>query len=87
MGRRPQTYPRALLASLLLAAVVAVGGRRTASRVRIGMDGGYSDILVQVSEDLPRASCRTIISNLKVTNISIFQLSLLSWVFVPFQAL
>jgi hypothetical protein len=54
-----------LLGAALLLNVVA-DGRRTASRVRIGMDGGYSDILVEVSQHLPKTSCRTILANLKV---------------------
>jgi hypothetical protein len=55
-----------LLGAALLLNVVVADGRRMASRVRIGMDGGYSDILVEVSEHLPRTSCRTILANLKV---------------------
>ncbi len=71
MGQ-PRTSGRVLITVVVLAALLAVGvhGRRMASRVRIGMDGGYSDILVQVSEDLPRQSCRNIISGLKVERTS-----------------
>jgi hypothetical protein len=55
-----------LLGAALLLNVAVADGRRMASRVRIGMDGGYSDILVEVSQHLPRTSCRTILANLKV---------------------
>ncbi len=55
-----------LLGAALLLNVAVADGRRMASRVRIGMDGGYSDILVEVSDDLPKTSCRTILANLKV---------------------
>ena len=56
-------------ASVLAALLVVAAGRRTASRVRIGMDGGYSDVVVQVSEDLPRADCRNILASLKVLQL------------------
>ncbi len=58
-----------LLEAALLLNVAVADGRRMTSRVRIGMDGGYSDILVEVSQDLPKSSCRTILANLKVRTI------------------
>jgi hypothetical protein len=54
------------LAVVLTGLLVLASGRRMASRVRIGMDGGYSDILVHVSEDLPRTDCKRILAGLKV---------------------
>ncbi len=66
-----------LLGAALLLNVAVADGRRTTSRVRIGMDGGYSDILVEVSEHLPRTSCRTILANLKVR---VYRLHLPPWI-------
>ena len=65
LQRPPPRLPYLLLLAALVAAS-AVEARRTASRVRIGMDGGYSDILVELGEDLPRGHCHTILANLKV---------------------
>lgn len=49
--------------TLVLGALSVVGA---GSRVRIGVDGGYSDILIKVAKNTDQKYCRRIISNLQV---------------------
>ena len=50
-----------LLVSSLCKVTVAAG-----SRLRIGADGGYSDVLVKISANTDQKYCRRILSNLQV---------------------
>ena len=58
--------------AMVLAVCGLAGGVSPRSRVRIGVDGGYSDIVVKISPHTPFKHCRTIISNLQVCFIWLF---------------
>ena len=36
------------------------------SRIRVGKDGGYSNIVIKISQDMESTRCRDIISNIQV---------------------
>ena len=58
---------KTMIATVMVLAVCGLaGGVSPRSRVRIGVDGGYSDIVVKISPQTPFKHCRTIISNLQV---------------------
>ena len=52
---------------LLLVTLFCCGHNVTAAdRIRVGVDGGYSNIVIRISSEVESSDCRQIISNLQV---------------------
>ena len=74
MARKTKYSWAGLVLMLLVCSLCKVTA--AGSRLRIGADGGYSDVLVKISANTDQKYCRRILSNLQVT--AVFSDSVLS---------
>ena len=55
-----------LLVSAILLCCTVLDVSQSASRIRVGKDGGYSNIVIKISQHIKSTHCRDIIQNLQV---------------------
>ena len=66
MARKTKYSWAGLVLMLLVSSLCKVTAAAAGSRLRIGADGGYSDVLVKISANTDQKYCRRILSNLQV---------------------
>ena len=60
-----------LLLQLVLLLQLLVGvGASPADGLTIGLDGGYSNVVVKIGKEVPQSDCPKILNNLKVNKYS-----------------